>query len=154
MTKKLSNKKGFTLAELLVVVAIIAVLVAVSIPIFSAQTKKANLATNQANARAAKAAAVSEVLGGGFTSAKPVYEYDITTGTGAWVEKATYSDKVGDTTANVDISSWTVDTVVKSDIKLGTKTFKKWDVVFVTTGTGSAITTDGTVSAFQVNSAQ
>ncbi|MEG1314120.1 MAG: prepilin-type N-terminal cleavage/methylation domain-containing protein, partial [Anaerovoracaceae bacterium] len=29
------NKKGFTLAELLVVVAIIAILVAVSIPIFS-----------------------------------------------------------------------------------------------------------------------
>ena len=29
------NKKGFTLAELLVVVAIIAILVAVSIPIFT-----------------------------------------------------------------------------------------------------------------------
>ena len=37
---------GFTLAELLVVVAIIAVLVAVSIPIFSSQTTKAKAATD------------------------------------------------------------------------------------------------------------
>ena len=32
---KKTNKKGFTLAELLVVVAIIAVLVAIAIPIFT-----------------------------------------------------------------------------------------------------------------------
>lgn len=35
------NQKGFTLAELLIVVAIIAVLVAVSIPIFNKQLEKA-----------------------------------------------------------------------------------------------------------------
>ena len=34
------NKKGFTLVELLIIVAIIAVLVAISIPIFSSQLKK------------------------------------------------------------------------------------------------------------------
>ena len=39
MFKKL-NKKGFTLAELLIVVAIIAVLVAISIPIFTTQLNK------------------------------------------------------------------------------------------------------------------
>ena len=32
-----TNKKGFTLAELLIVVAIIAVLVAIAIPVFTAQ---------------------------------------------------------------------------------------------------------------------
>ena len=47
-----SNKKGFTLAELLVVVAIIAVLVAISIPIFTSQLHKAQVATDQANLRA------------------------------------------------------------------------------------------------------
>jgi prepilin-type N-terminal cleavage/methylation domain-containing protein len=56
------NKKGFTLAELLIVVAIIAVLVAISIPIFTAQLKKARLATNKANARAALSAAMAEFI--------------------------------------------------------------------------------------------
>lgn len=37
----MKRKKGFTLAELLIVVAIIAVLVAISIPIFSSQLEKA-----------------------------------------------------------------------------------------------------------------
>ena len=63
MIRKLTkNKKGFTLAELLIVVAIIGVLVAISIPIFSAQLEKARRATNQANARAAYAAASAEYL--------------------------------------------------------------------------------------------
>ena len=52
--KKL-NKKGFTLAELLIVVAIIAVLVAISIPIFTAQLEKSREATDAANLRAAYA---------------------------------------------------------------------------------------------------
>lgn len=56
------NKKGFTLAELLIVVAIIAVLVAISIPIFTAQLKKARLAANKANARAALSAAMAEFI--------------------------------------------------------------------------------------------
>ena len=48
---KKNNKKGFTLAELLIVVAIIAVLVAVAIPVFTAQLHKAQDATEIANAR-------------------------------------------------------------------------------------------------------
>ena len=61
MFKKL-NKKGFTLAELLVVVAIIGVLVAVSIPIFTAQLEKAREATDQANIRSAYAVASAAAL--------------------------------------------------------------------------------------------
>lgn len=40
---KRKQNKGFTLAELLIVVAIIAVLVAISIPIFSKQLKKVSV---------------------------------------------------------------------------------------------------------------
>ena len=61
---KQRNKKGFTLAELLVVVAIVAILVAVGIPIFLAQRRKANIAVNQANIRSAKAAAEMELYMG------------------------------------------------------------------------------------------
>lgn len=61
MFKKL-NKKGFTLAELLIVVAIIAVLVAISIPIFTSQLEKAREATDLANIRAAYAEASAEAI--------------------------------------------------------------------------------------------
>ena len=59
---KKTNKKGFTLAELLVVVAIIAVLVAIAIPIFTAQLEKAREATDAANLRAAYAELAVDIL--------------------------------------------------------------------------------------------
>ncbi len=48
---KQTNRKGFTLAELLIVVAIIAVLVAIAIPVFTAQKHKSEVATDWANVR-------------------------------------------------------------------------------------------------------
>ena len=78
MNKKLT-KKGFTLAELLIVVAILAILVAVSIPIFTSQLDKAKTATDDANVRAAKAAAVTAYLTSAET-AEEVYLYDAANG--------------------------------------------------------------------------
>ncbi len=62
MFKKIHSKKGFTLAELLIVVAIIAVLTAIAIPVFSAQLEKARQATDLANLRSAYAEASAEAL--------------------------------------------------------------------------------------------
>ena len=59
-----TNKKGFTLAELLVVVAIIAVLVAVAIPIFTSQLEKSREAVDAANIRAAYAEVLSNKVSG------------------------------------------------------------------------------------------
>ena len=59
---KKMNKKGFTLAELLIVVAIIAVLVAIAIPIFTNQLEKSKEATDIANVRAAYAEVVTQYL--------------------------------------------------------------------------------------------
>jgi prepilin-type N-terminal cleavage/methylation domain-containing protein len=57
-----NNRKGFTLAELLIVVAIIGVLVAISIPIFSKQLEKARDATSVANLRSAYAEAMTAAI--------------------------------------------------------------------------------------------
>lgn len=46
------NKKGFTLIEMLVVIAIIAVLVAIIIPVVTTATKKAKASADAANLRA------------------------------------------------------------------------------------------------------
>ena len=53
--KKLMNKKAFTIMEMLIVVAIIAVLVAIAIPTFSSSLTKAKEAKDVANVRAAYA---------------------------------------------------------------------------------------------------
>lgn len=60
--RKKLNKKGFTLAEMLIVVAIIAILVAIAIPIFMNSLAKAENAAAQANIRSVKAAAINKIL--------------------------------------------------------------------------------------------
>ena len=62
------NNKGFTLAELLIVVAIIAVLVAIAIPVFTAQLEKSREATDLANVRSGYAQMMVEYLGWDGTS--------------------------------------------------------------------------------------
>ena len=48
----MKRQKGFTLVELLIVVVIIGILVSISIPIFTAQMHKAEVAADWANLRA------------------------------------------------------------------------------------------------------
>ena len=54
-TMKRKNEKGFTLMELLIVLAIIAILIAIAIPTFSGQMEKSREATDLANVRSAYA---------------------------------------------------------------------------------------------------
>ena len=56
------SKQGFTLAELLIVVAIIAVLTAVSIPLFSRQLEKSREATDAANIRSGYSELMAAVI--------------------------------------------------------------------------------------------
>ena len=66
--------KGFTLAELLIVVAIIAVLVSISIPIFTSQLHKARVATDWANLRAYYAEIQADFISTGEYNKKVPYE--------------------------------------------------------------------------------
>ena len=62
MLTKLKNKKAFTLMEMLIVVAIIAILVAIAIPTFASALNKARSATDVANIRSGYASAQIEAM--------------------------------------------------------------------------------------------
>lgn len=100
------NKKGFTLAELLVVVAIVGILVAISIPVFTSQLAKARKATNQANMRAAKAAAVAQYLTDGETG-KKYYDYDLDKGIAKSITEKTSGTEEKDIDAADDNKRYT-----------------------------------------------
>lgn len=130
MFKKL-NKKGFTLAELLVVVAIIGVLVAVSIPIFTSQLAKARYATNQANLRAAKAAMVTEMLADGHSS-------DAKTYVGVYHVSSGVLDKPTETTITATIDDADINKTFADNTKINTAgTYQTINVSYSTTTAGA-----------------
>ena len=95
---KRTSKKGFTLMEMLIVIAIIAILIAIAIPVFTAQLDKASLATDQSNARSLKSMVVTDYMshvddGAGVVKAAGKYYLSAdgnsiisSTGTGAKME--------------------------------------------------------------------
>lgn len=66
------NKKGFTLMEMLIVVAVIAALVAIAIPVLSNNLHKARVAADWANVRAFYASLQADYL----MTGEHVQEYD------------------------------------------------------------------------------
>ena len=118
--KKLKNSKGFTLMEMLIVVAIIAVLVAIAIPTFTNQLEKAREATDMANIRSAYAEVMASALTGD-TKAVTGVNYDADAGTWTKVVEATQKvddwqsaggaptiGGVKDVAAKVSGNSWTI----------------------------------------------
>lgn len=83
LREKFRKNSGFTLVEMLIVVAIIAILIAVSIPLVGSALEKARDATDQANERAAKAIAAVKYLGvedGTFKEVTGTFYYDAVNG--------------------------------------------------------------------------
>lgn len=92
------GKNGFTLAELLIVVAIIAVLVAISIPIFTSQLEKAREAVDLSNVRSAYSILQTSIMtetapdGNAVSEGYPFYIY---TSSGTF-KRHSYTDPVDD----------------------------------------------------------
>lgn len=107
LSAKLSKNGGFTLIEMLIVVAIIAILVAVSIPLVNGALDKARQATDDANLRAAQAVGMVTYLNatadGAEDSADGTYWYligDNKNGTLSTKGASAPSEAYGKTSAN------------------------------------------------------
>ncbi len=116
MTKKMKKESGFTLVEMLIVVAIIAILIAVSIPMVTGALDRAKEATDAANVRAAKAQMTIAYLSEDTDAlAGKTMAYDAEKGT---LEEVTATvnvyGKVKDNTDNIIFVKYdTTDNVVK-----------------------------------------
>lgn len=130
--EKKRNRKGFTLAELLIVVAIIAVLVAIAIPVFTTQLEKSRESTDIANLRGAYAAGTTAALTGTYgqndLGDKTSLNYDpgvdgsLTTSAGAAIGQGTATDGKSDIST---ISGWSgYKTTTNAKGKTITVTFK------------------------------
>lgn len=119
---KKTNKKGFTLAELLVVVAIIAVLVAIAIPIFTSQLEKAREATDAANIRAAYAEVVSDKITDGDKGTKIAKEVTLTQTQDGWQSDVTFPKNLEGSTTELTkgqkVTITATDSGATIDIKL------------------------------------
>ena len=105
---KKNNNKGFTLAELLIVVAIIAVLVAIAIPVFTQQLERSREATDLSNIRAAYAEAVADYLASGAKSSKVASVNRVAQTVPSWqIGDANLYTRVDGVSKAVPVSKWT-----------------------------------------------
>ncbi len=120
--KKIKNTKGFTLMEMLIVVAIIAILIAIAIPTFNSSLNKAKVGTDEANIRSGYASVMTEVL----TS-----DTGVTTGTTYTLNVDASVTKTGDTGGTPYVTKGDAKKVVTKDspnISIGGIDVTPWGV--------------------------
>ena len=135
--KKLKNSKGFTLMEMLIVVAIIAVLIAIAIPTFTNQLEKAREATDLANLRGAYAQVMAAALTNAESDTTIGLVRDGADGTATWTIHVNATQTVaGWQTKDVNVAG-----IAMNDANCTTKKDNKgWDVSFTEGGTTAQAT--------------
>ena len=123
---KYRSKKGFTLAELLIVVAIIAVLVAVSIPIFNGQLEKARRAVDMQNARIIKSALTNAYNEGRMDIPKKSVGQEIS-GCGVWVVICRSTSELPDAYTSSMLEGKTIYCGANSGVSVNGVLSTKWD---------------------------
>ena len=73
MIRRHDNEKGFTLLELLIVIALIGTLVSIAVPAFGGKINEAKITTDQANVRNAQAAAIAQYMAAGGAGSRTYY---------------------------------------------------------------------------------
>jgi len=117
MRQKVNSKKGFTLAELLIVVAIIAVLVAIMIPVFGQSRARAILAKDVANLRSAYAEKLMIEMGkASYTGSSVTVSLSKSDIDGKWESKADGGGSAGtDITVTSSSDSTMTETIYVDD---------------------------------------
>ena len=136
LSKIKKNEKGFTLMEMLIVVAIIAVLVAIAIPTFTSSLNKAKVATDQANIRAGYASAMLKVLESDLDGATA----PIAAGTKFWLNADGSVTQGDDTAPTSGAYTCKIDSPANAAVAGQTVTWKKGGNVFYIYTTGGKIT--------------
>lgn len=113
--KKIKNTKGFTLMEMLIVVAIIAILIAIAIPTFTAQLEKAREAADIANIRSTYSEAMVAYLEGNSTAAVTKDTASKMTQTKSGWEYVEWPDYLGKTDIPTPTKGQTVTVTVATD---------------------------------------
>ena len=137
LREKFQNKKGFTLIEMLIVVAIIAILVAVSIPLVNNALDRARQATDAANVRSAKAELMIRYLSEDATQGT-IYPYNAATGAlGTWAGRGSITAYGKQNSTSANNTNKIIYVVMYNNV-----VYYQWD-----TNQGTTIGGDGTISA-------
>ncbi|MEG0895095.1 MAG: prepilin-type N-terminal cleavage/methylation domain-containing protein [Oscillospiraceae bacterium] len=129
MKKLFKNKKGFTLVELMVVVAIMAVLVAVAIPIYNNTTEKAKVSAHESNI---------SIIGSSIEILKT--DESFTTPTAGLDITPTSDGAVTGTFGGVDVANY-IKTI--KPLKVGQKTVKYTIDIAGRVTSNASVSTDG-----------
>ena len=144
--KKLKNSKGFTLMEMLIVVAIIAILVAIAIPSFTKQLEKAREAADMANIRSAYAEVMAAAMTNDTTvgSGNDDVKYEGTkAGSETWSKHVTATQKEANwQSGNVDSEG----KIAIGDTKVAASKVG-WNVVYSNENNTVTITAEGTTKS-------